>query len=190
MKGIKIGYCLCGSFCTFAQSIAQMETLAHLGADITPILSAAAFETDTRFGKAADIRARIEAVCGKAILHTIVGVEPIGPTAPFDIALIAPCTGNTLSKLAAGITDTSVTMAAKAHLRSGRPLCLALATNDALLGSSAALGKMLARKHIYFVPMRQDNPADKPTSLVADFTKIPAALEAALAGKQLQPLFQ
>ena len=151
-----MGYCLCGSFCTFAQSIHQMEALAAQGADITPILSGAAYDTDTRFGKAADIRARIESICGKPILHTIVEVEPIGPAAPFDILLIAPCTGNTLSKLAAGITDTPVTMAAKAHLRSSRPLCLALATNDALMGSAAALGKIKLKeipkqnKAIYF----------------------------------------
>lgn len=183
-----IGFALTGSFCTFDAVIPQMQALRDAGYDVVPLMSQAAYGTDTKFGLAADFRGRIEAVTGHSILHTIVEAEPIGPKKMFDALLVAPATSNTLGKMANGINDTAITMAAKSHLRGERPLILAVSTNDALGASAENIGRLLRARQIYFVPMRQDDPVKKPRSVVADFTLILPTLEAALEGKQLQPL--
>ena len=169
---MKIGYALCGSFCTHARSIAVLEKLAEEHT-IVPILSETAASTDTRFGKAADLLEILRALCGREPIRTIAEAEPLGPAEILDLLIIAPCTGNTLAKMAHGITDTAVTMAAKAHLRSDRPLLIALATNDALSANLTNIGIMRSRKNVYFAPMAMDDPAGKPHSLVADFSAIP-----------------
>ena len=184
---MNIGFALCGSFCTFAQAFPAMEALAKEHT-VTPIFSTSAYETDTRFGAAAAHIARAEQICSRNIIHTIAQAEPIGPKKLLDALIIAPCTGNTLAKLAHSIADGPVTMAAKSHLRNGRPVLIALSTNDALAGAAENIGKLLARKHYYFVPFRQDDPQGKPTSMIADYAKISDALDAALAGEQLQPI--
>ncbi len=184
-----IGYGLCGSFCTFERSIAVMKKLRGEGHKILPVMSDAAYNTDTRFGKAAEIRAEIEKICGEKIINTIEGAEPLGPKIQLDMLIVSPCTGNTLAKLALGITDTAVTMACKAHLRSDRPLLICLATNDAMSGNLENLAKLMKRKNIYFVPLKQDDPIKKPHSLVGEFEKIPEAMEAAMEEKQIRPLF-
>ena len=184
---MNIGFALCGSFCTYAQVFPIMEQLSKTY-DITPIFSPVSYSTDTRFGTAQAHTQKAAEVCGKEPLHTIEQVEPIGPRKLLDALIIAPCTGNTLAKLAHSIADTSVTMAAKSHLRNGRPILLALSTNDALGGAAENIGKLLARKHYYFVPFGQDDAVGKPTSMIADFAMIPEALSAALEGKQLQPM--
>ena len=184
---MKIGFAMCGSFCTFSQVFPVMEQLAEKY-EVLPIFSSASYTTDSRFGTAqAHIRRAVE-ICGSDPLCTIAQVEPIGPKKLLDALVIAPCTGNTLAKLAHGIADTSVTMAAKSHLRNGRPVVIAVSTNDALGGAAENIGRLLARKHYYFVPFGQDDPRKKPTSMVADFKKIPPTLEAALEGKQIQPV--
>ena len=188
MKPITIGYALCGSFCTFSKSLVQMEALARQGYSIVPILSETAYSTDTRFGTSAEIIEKIQTICGKPVIHTIPGAEPLGPKNMVDLLLVAPCTGNTLGKLSWGITDTSVTMAVKSCLRIGLPIVLCLASNDALGASAQNLGRLLNTKHFYFVPMEQDDPLKKPNSLVADFSRIPEAVEAALQGRQLEPV--
>ncbi len=169
---MKIGYALCGSFCTHARSIAVLEKLAEEHT-IVPILSETAASTDTRFGKAADLLEILRALCGREPIRTIAEAEPLGPEETLDLLIIAPCTGNTLAKMAHGITDTAVTMAAKAHLRSDRPLLIALATNDALSANLTNIGIMRSRKNVYFAPMSMDDPSGKPHSLVADFSAIP-----------------
>lgn len=183
-----VGFALCGSFCTFAEVIPQIETLRKLNYDIVPIMSEIAYNTDTRFGRAEEFISRIETVCKREILHTIPQVEPIGPKKMLDLLIVAPCTGNTAAKLANGITDTSVTMAAKSHLRNGRPLVIAVSTNDGLTGAAKNIGSLLNYRNVYLVPFRQDDPLKKPRSLMADFTLIPEAVEAALKGEQLQPI--
>ena len=182
-----IGFAMCGSFCTYASVFPIMEKLAKEHT-VIPIFSAASYGTDTRFGDAQDHIARASALCGNLPLHTIEAVEPIGPKKLLDILIIAPCTGNTLAKLAHSIADTPVTMAAKSHLRNGRPVLIAVSTNDALAGAAENIGKLLARKHYYFVPFGQDDAIAKPASMVADFSRIPEAMEAALSGRQLQPI--
>lgn len=182
-----IGYACCGSFCTLSKSIQQMETIAK-SYEILPIVSPAVATTDTRFGRAVDFLALMEAITGYKPIQTIAEAEPLGPARPLEALVIAPCTGNTLAKLAHGITDTAVTMAAKAHLRNGRPLVIALASNDALSANLQNIGILLARKQVYFVPLGQDDPQSKPYSLVCDFGKISDTLCAAMAGKQIQPL--
>ena len=184
---MKIGFAMCGSFCTLDPVFSMMEALADLH-DVTPIFSTAVYETDTRFGKAADHIHQAETICGKSVIHTIAQAEPIGPKKLLDALVIAPCTGNTLAKLAHSIADGPVTMAAKSHLRNGRPVILALSTNDALGGAAENIGKLLARKNFYFVPFGQDDATRKPTSMIADFALLPAALDAALEGRQLQPI--
>ena len=184
---IRLGLAVCGSFCTFKRVLEELEKLAK-EYDITPIMSSGAAFTDTRFGKAEDLRRRITEICGKEPITTIAGAEPIGPQALLDVLVIEPCTGNTLGKLANGITDTAVTMAAKAHLRNGRPVVLAVSTNDALGASARNIGTLMNAKNIYFVPMRQDAPQGKPASVVANFAKTGAAIKAALEGKQVQPV--
>lgn len=184
-----IGYALCGSFCTFAASITAMRALIDEGRELQPILSQNAASLDTRFGKADVHRQTIAALCRREPILTIADAEPLGPKTPLEALIIAPCTGNTLAKLALGITDTAVTMAAKAHLRQSRPLLLALASNDAMAANLKNIALLLEKKAVYFVPMRQDDPEKKPHSLVADFSLIPACLADALAGHQRRPLF-
>ena len=182
-----IGFAMCGSFCTFAEVFPVMEELAACH-EVIPIFSFASGSTDSRFGHAADFLRQAETICGTAPIRTIAEAEPIGPKKLLDVLVIAPCTGNTLAKLAHSIADTPVTMAAKSHLRNGRPVLVAVSTNDALAGAAENIGKLLARKHYFFVPFGQDNADAKPTSMVADFKKIPPALDAALEGRQIQPI--
>ena len=189
MNKTKIGFALCGSFCTFAKALEQMKKLISLNYDILPIMSFNAANINTRFGKAEDFKKEIEKISGHKIITTIEGAEPIGPKNMIDILLIAPCTGNTLGKLCSAITDTPVTMAAKSQLRVQKPVLLALATNDALGASAQNLGKMLNVKNIFFVPMVQDDPSKKPNSLVAEFSLIAPSLELALQKQQKQPVF-
>jgi len=184
---MNIGFAMCGSFCTFAKTFPVMKLLSQEHT-VTPIFSEASFHTDTRFGTASENLRLAEEICGNPVIHTIVQAEPIGPKKLFDILVIAPCTGNTLAKLAHGIADTTVTMAAKSHLRNGRPVLIAVSTNDALGTAAENIGRLMARKHYYFVPFRQDDPDRKPRSMVADFPKIPQAMGAALKGQQIQPV--
>jgi dipicolinate synthase subunit B len=186
---IRIGFALCGSFCTFDAVIPVVQTLVEEGCAVTPILSEYATGTDTRFGKAADFAARLELITDKKPITSIVEAEPIGPKQLFDVMVIAPCTGNTLAKLCYGITDTSVTMAAKSHLRGNKPLLIAPSTNDALGGAAKNIGGLLNYRGVYFVPMHQDDPLGKPRSIVADFTKIPEAIRLALLERQMQPVY-
>lgn len=183
-----IGFAMCGSFCTFEKSLAQLEFLAQTY-NILPLMSQTAYETDTRFGKAADWVARLEQAAGREVLHTLVQAEPIGPKGLVDAMVVCPCTGNTLSKIAAGITDTPVTMAVKSSLRIGIPVVLCCATNDAMAASGPNLLRLLNTKNVYLVPLRQDDPVKKPVSLVADFSLLPRTIALALEGRQLQPVF-
>lgn len=184
-----IGYAFCGSHCTLSASLGQFKALCASGREVLPIFSQAVAETDTRFWRSDDFCAEVQAIAGRPAVRTIVDAEPLGPAAPLEALIIAPCTGNTLAKLAHGITDTPVCMAAKAHLRTDRPLLIALASNDAMSANLENIAALLKRKAVYFVPLRQDDPSGKPHSLVADFTRIPEALAAAEAGRQLRPLF-
>ena len=186
---MKICWGFCGSFCTAARAISALETLKNTGHDLLPVFSFSFQNIDTRFGKASDICAKIEEICGKPAVRTLAGAEPVGPVEKPDLMIVAPLTGNSLSKLSHGVSDTPVTLAAKAHLRNGRPLLLALASNDALGGNFENLARLYARKNIYFVPLLQDDPARKPNPLVAQFERIPAAAKAAVEGRQLLPLF-
>lgn len=182
-----IGFAMCGSFCTYKQVFPVLEILSSVNT-VIPIFSQAAYTTDSRFGTAAEHIRRVEEICGAKVVHTIEEAEPIGPKKLLDALVIAPCTGNTLAKLAHSIADGPVTMAAKSHLRNGRPVLIAVSTNDALAGAAENIGRLLGRKHYYFVPFGQDDPQNKPTSMVADFSKLPHALDAALAGQQFQPI--
>ena len=182
-----IGFAMCGSFCTFSQVFPAMELLTR-DYKVIPIFSAASSATDTRFGKSAEHLSLAGEICGTEALMSIPQVEPIGPKKLLDALVVAPCTGNTLAKLAHGIADGPVTMAVKSHLRNGRPVVIAVSTNDGLGAAAENIGKLMARKHIYFVPFGQDDPQNKPTSLVADFSRIHETLEAALEGQQLQPV--
>ena len=184
---MNIGFALCGSFCTYEKVFAAMEAVASIHT-VTPIFSQSAYTMDSRFGTARQHIERAQQICGVKPLHTITQVEPIGPKKMLDALIIAPCTGNTLAKLAHSIADTPVTMAAKSHLRNGRPVLIAVSTNDALAGAAENIGKLLGRRNYYFVPFGQDDPENKPTSMVADFSKVLPSLEAALEGKQLQPM--
>lgn len=188
MKKERVGFALCGSFCTHSEVLTALEQLARDYETVLPIVSEASAETDTRFGPADALLSRLEAITGHKPLQGIAQVEPIGPKALLDVLVIAPATGNTIAKLAAGITDTTVTMAAKAHLRNGRPVVVAMASNDGLSAGAKNIGELLVRKQYYFVPFGQDNATAKPCSLIADFSQIPATVEAALQGWQLQPL--
>lgn len=186
---IKAGFALTGSFCTHERVLSVMESMQGAGFALTPILSFSAGRLDTRFGTAKELRERLEKICGCPPIDTIEAAEPIGPKRMFDVLVVAPCTGNTIAKLANAVTDTPVTMAVKSHLRSERPVVIAVSTNDALSGSAANIGTLLNRRHYYFVPMKQDAPQAKPCSLVAEMEKLPETIEAALAGCQLRPLF-
>jgi len=188
MEQLRVGFAFCGSFCTMSKALRALEQTVERYDRVIPIVSEAVHGTDTRFGKAVDHLAEMERLCGRSAIATVKDAEPIGPQKLLDVLVICPCTGNTLAKLAHGVTDTAVTMAAKAHLRNGRPLVLAVATNDGLSAAAPNLGTLLGRKHVYFVPFGQDDPAGKPTSLVADFGLVPDTIEAALEGRQLQPV--
>lgn len=188
MKDTRVGFALTGSFCTLEKAMQAMEETAKAYPCLTPILSETAASTDTRFGRAEDFEEKIELICGRRAIRSIREAEPIGPKGLLDVLVVAPCTGNTLAKLAAGIADTSVTMAAKAHLRNSRPVVLAISTNDGLAAAARNLGELLCRKHYYFVPFRQDDPEGKPTSLVADLRLVPETIAAALEERQLQPI--
>ncbi len=179
---------MCGSFCTHARSMEALEQVKARFARVVPIVSEVTADTDTRFGRAHDLMREMERICDCRVISSIQAAEPIGPQKLLDLLIICPCTGNTLGKLAAGVTDTSVTMAAKAHLRNCRPLLIAPSTNDGLAASAASIGALLPRKYIYFVPFGQDDFEKKPTSLVADFSLVADAAQAALEGYQLQPL--
>ena len=184
-----IGFAMCGSYCTHAASLRELERLKDRGADILPIVSENVYRTDTRFGSARALRERLGAICGRECIHTVVDAEPLGPKMPLEALIICPCTGNTLAKMANGITDTAVTMAAKAHLRSDRPLIIALASNDAMSANLGNIAALLNRKCVYFVPMRQDDPTGKPHSLVADFSLLRATFDEAMNSKQYRKLF-
>lgn len=184
-----IAYAFCGSFCTVARSIAVLKSLRESGEEILPVMSEILYATDTRFAPAEAVRSEVEAVTGRSILHTVRDAEPIGPSIRPELLVVAPCTGNTLAKIANGITDSAVTMAVKSQLRSDRPLLIALATNDGLSANLANIGTLLCRKHVYFVPIVQDDPEKKPHSLVADFEMIPQCIADVRAGRQTRPLF-
>ena len=188
MHNIKVGYALCGSFCTLAKSLKALEELAEEYGKITPIMSQIVYNTDTRFFKCEDLKQKVEEICGEKIIHTIPDAEPIGPKNLLDIMVVSPCTGNTLAKCALGITDTPVTMAVKAHLRNNKPVVLGIATNDALGASAKNIGLLHNTKNIYFVPYGQDDPHSKNNSLVCDFKKIKDTVKSALEGKQIEPV--
>lgn len=183
-----VGFAMCGSFCTFSKVIKELELLSKTNSVIYPIMSETAFSTDTRFGKSEDFHKTIKEITKHDIIKTIKEAEPIGPKGYLDILIIAPCTGNTLAKLANGIADSCVTMAAKAHLRNSKPLVIAVSTNDGLGAAAKNIGILLNCKNVYFVPFTQDDCINKPNSLVADMSKIKETLETALDRKQLQPV--
>lgn len=183
----RLGLALCGSYCTYEKLFEAAPALAEKF-DLVPIMSDTAAETNTRFGTATEHIRRLMLLTGKKVITTIPEAEPLGPAQPLAALLIAPCTGNTLAKLSHGVTDSAVTMAAKAHLRNGRPVVIALSTNDGLSGSAENIARLLNRKNVYFVPFGQDDPMKKPSSLQADFSLLGEAVEAALQGRQLQPL--
>ena len=179
---------MCGSFCTLKNSVNQLNELKQNGYNITPVMSEIVFSSDTRFYKCSDLKKDVEQICGNKIISTVVEAEPIGPKKLFDILVVCPCTGNTLAKIANGITDTSVTMAVKAHLRNKKPVVLAIATNDALGASAKNLGLLLNTKNIYFVPFGQDDPVGKNNSLISDFSLLDETIKLALGGEQIQPI--
>lgn len=184
----RIGFAFCGSYCTYSAAMTALEAVASRWSEVTPIVSERGVVTDTRFGKAGDWLAEMERIAGRPPLTAIPEVEPIGPKKLLDALVVCPCTGSTLGKLAHGIADTSVTLAVKSHLRNGRPVILAVSSNDGLAGTAENIGRLLARRDIYFVPFRQDDPMGKPRSLVADFSLVPQTVAAALEGRQLQPI--
>ena len=185
-----IGFALCGSYCTHKRSIEALETLIDRYTDVQPIMSENVYSTDTYFGKCSDLIVKVEKLCGREVIHTIVEAEPLGPEIQLEAMIICPCTGNTLAKIANGITDTAVCMAAKAHLRSDRPLIVALASNDALSANLRNIATLLSRKHVYFVPMIQDDPQKKPHSLVANFDRVVETVNRALMGTQSRKVFE
>ena len=184
-----IGYAFCGSFCTLKDSLVILERLANKGYEIQPIMSDTVYNTDTRFFEKEELKRRVRTLTGRQIIHTVKDAEPLGPTSPLSALIIAPCTGNTIAKLAGGITDTAVTMAAKAHLRKDRPLLIALASNDALSQNLGNISKLLTRKAVGFVPLVQDDPSGKPHSLVAKMEMIPECFELLMRSGQKRPLF-
>ena len=190
LTGERIGFVVTGSFCTFSAAFAEAAKLRAAGAELTPIFSEHAAGTDTRFGKASDFMQEVAEMTGNKGLRTITEAEPIGPKGLLDVMVIAPCTGNSLAKLEAGITDTPVLMAAKAHMRNGKPLVIAISTNDALGAGFKNIGMLMNMKNIYFVPFGQDNYKSKPNSMVAKMELLPETIEAALQGKQIQPVLQ
>jgi dipicolinate synthase subunit B len=190
LAGKRVGVAMTGSFCTFERAFAAFEELRREGAELVPVMSETAYFTDTRFGAAADMRARLVEICGMEPMHTIAEVEPIGPKGVLDVLLVAPCTGNTLSKLALGITDTCVTMACKSHLRNERPVVVAVSSNDVLTGSMPAFARLSGRKFVFFVPVIQDDPVRKPGSCVFCVKQVVETVAMALEGKQIRPIFR
>lgn len=190
IEGKKIGFAICGSFCTFSRVMPEVERLCRGGADVYPIMSEIASSTDTRFGKAEDFVRYLETVTGHGVINSIGGAEPIGPKSFLDALVVAPCTGNTLAKIASGVTDSAVSMAAKANMRNQKPLVLAVSTNDGLGANAKNIGVLLSRRNVYFVPFGQDDCISKPQSLVADMERITPALEYALEGIQVQPVLK
>lgn len=188
LSKIKIGYVMTGSFCTFNKSFLQAETLIKAGADLLPVMSYNAAEINTRFGKAEENIKKLEEITGKSVIKTIEAAEPIGPKNMTDILVVCPCTGNTMAKLASSITDAPSTMAVKSHLRNKKPVVIALASNDSLSGSMKNIGALLNMKNYYFVPFYQDDKVKKPTSAICDFSLLQDTIEAALDGRQLQPI--
>ncbi len=189
MEKVRIGFAMTGSFCTFAAALEQLKQLASDERwDILPILSENAYTLDTRFGTAESTIAAMETLCGKEVVHTIPQAEPIGPKKLLDVLVVAPCTSNTLAKIANGINDTPVTMAVKSHIRNDKPVVLAVSTNDALAAAGRNIGQLMSQRNLYFVPMRQDDPAGKPRSVVADLSQLIPTVEAALDGRQIQPM--
>ena len=188
-NGLKIGFAVTGSFCTISDAIPQLEEMVNQGADVYPIMSEMTHSTDTRFGKAADLVWQMESATGRKVICTISGAEPIGPGNMLDALVIAPCTGNTLSKMAGGINDSAVTMAAKAHLRNLKPLVIGISTNDGLGANAKNIGLLQNTKNIFFVPYRQDDAIGKCNSLISDMTLIMPTLIEALANRQIQPMF-
>jgi len=189
MDKVRIGFAMTGSFCTFAKALEQLKLLSQQEKwDITPILSDNAYHMDTRFGTAQSTIDAMVQLCGKEVLHTIPQVEPIGPKGMLDVLVVAPCTSNTLAKIANGINDTPVTMAVKSHIRNDRPVVLAISTNDALAAAARNIGQLMNQRNLYFVPLQQDDPKGKPRSMVADLSQLIPTVEAALEGKQLQPM--
>ena len=184
-----LGYAFCGSFCTHARALTELQNLIRMGYEIQPIVSEAVANTDTRFGTARSFCEKVEDLCARRAIKTVVDAEPLGPASPLEALIISPCTGNTLAKIANGITDTTVCMAAKAHLRSDRPLVISLASNDALSANLKNIATLLLRKGVFFVPMVQDDPEKKPHSLVADFSLLTPTLNEALKGNQYRKLF-
>ena len=183
-----VGFAFCGSFCTIGKCVDALEKLKKTGVDIIPVMSENVYNTDNRFNKASELIEKVEKICGNKVFHTITMTEPIGPKKLLDALIIAPCTGNTIAKIANGVTDSSVTMAAKAHLRNQRPLIIAVSTNDGLSNSAKNIGMLLNMRNVYFVPFGQDDPFNKRTSLVADMDKINETLKYALNGEQIQPI--
>lgn len=188
LRGLRVGIAMCGSFCTFAEAFRQAELLSALGCELYPIMSVNASTISTRFGKSADNLQRLEGICKRKAILTVADAEPIGPKKMLDVLLVMPCTSNTLSKIAGGITDTPVTMAVKSHIRNGLPVILAIATNDALGASAKNIGELLVRKNIYFVPYGQDDFNSKPLSMISHFDLAADTIESALDKKQVQPL--
>ncbi len=187
LDGIRIGFAVTGSFCTFAKAFAQAQALRDAGAELIPIVSEHAATISTRFGTAQANLEQLESICGRKAILRIEDAEPIGPKGLTDVLAVVPCTSNTAAKLALSITDGVVPMAVKSHLRGGKPVVLAIASNDALAGSLKHLGALANMRHYYFVPLRQDDAERKPTSLVADFSRTVPTIEYALDGRQLQP---
>lgn len=188
LKGKKIGFCVTGSFCTLDAVLPQIKKLREEGAEIIPILSYSVASMDTRFTTAKDFRQKVEEITGHRAVDSIVEAEPFGPVRKMDLMIIAPCTGNTLAKLANSITDTPVLMAAKAHLRNQRPLLIAISTNDGLGNNAKNIGAVLNMKNVFLVPFYQDDPEKKPNSLMADMTRIPEAAVRAMEKVQIQPV--
>lgn len=185
-----VGFAMCGSFCTIGKCVESLEKLKDTGIDIIPVMSETVYNTDNRFNKASELIDKVEEICKNKILHSITMTEPIGPKKLLDALIIAPCTGNTIAKIANSVTDSSVTMAAKAHLRNKRPLIIAISTNDGLSNSAKNIGMLLNMKNVYFVPFRQDDPVNKQTSLVANMDKIEETLKYAMKGEQIQPVLE
>ena len=188
MENTRIGFAMCGSICTFAAALEQAKLLAEEGFDILPIMSENAYSTDTRFGTAQSCIDTLQELSGKDIVHTIVQAEPIGPKNLADVLVVAPCTSNTLAKIANGVNDTAVTMAVKSQLRNGKPVVLALSTNDALAAAARNIGQLMNQRNLYLVPLHQDDPAAKPRSMTAELTQLLPTIGAALDGKQIQPM--
>lgn len=188
-ENLKVGYAFCASFCTLERSFDEMKKLAELGAQIYPVMSERASSTDSRFTVAKEFKERVKSIAGRDVVASVEEAEPFGPAVPLDVLIIAPCTGNTLAKISLGISDSAVSMAAKAHLRADRLTLIALSSNDAMSRNLPSIAKMLEHKSVYFLPMRQDDPAKKPHSLVAEYSLMQNALDAALKGEQLRPIF-